>query len=175
MHARSLPWVWICGLFVTAVLTREPWSASTQNRVSWQLRVSSQDSLSGKPVVGAQVHMGLLGWYVSDTHRERLWFAYTDSGGKACLDSIPAGEYTVSICHNLFERLEFLVTVGEGSPDSLIVSLAWHGPPSDGRRCETVFFFGDTYQREQALERRRHGLEVIDTVATKAPKARKVH
>lgn len=164
MHSRSLSGVWMCGLFAIAVLTGEK-SLPTQSRASSHsaLCVSSKDSLSGRPIAHAQVRMGRVGWFVSDTHRDRLWFAYTDSSGKACLDSIPEGDYTLEVCHEMYERQEELVSVGPARSDSVAVNLAWHGPHS-GRRCERVFIFDQN--RDEVLERWRHGLEAADTRST---------
>jgi len=105
------------------------------------LLVFVADSSTGKPVGHVDVSLRRPGWYVSDTHQEPEWFSFTDSTGWARLRKVPAGIYEASLCENSHERKTLNVEVPHQRRDTLRFRLLYQGPPGDGRRCETRFFF----------------------------------
>jgi hypothetical protein len=130
---RVLGWLATVGLSV-AMTTPLSWAGRTRTGT---LFVFAADSSTGKPVRGVAVTVRRPGWYVSDTHEEPEWFADTDSTGWARLRKIPAGTYNANLCENTYEGRTVGVTIRSHKIDTLGVKMAYLGPPSDGRRCET--------------------------------------
>ena len=129
----------IPAMVILGVLTQSSaWAAGSNTGT---LLVFAADSVTGKPVPGVDVTVRSPGWYVSDTHREPEWFAFTDSTGWARLPKIPVGNYDANFCHNTYDRKTIDVDIVRGRVDTLTVKMFYVGPPSDGRRCEIRFQF----------------------------------
>jgi hypothetical protein len=129
------------------------------------------DSVFGQPVRRALVHLSRAGSYSSETHRVRMWFAYTDSTGSALLESIPSGEYDVQLCDWSYEPRVVRIKLAQGVTDTLRVRLPRARYLHDGRQCDVIFI--PEKDRQEVLERWRHGLEATDTVATVAKPERR--
>src|SRR5436190_6002320 len=94
------------------------------------------DSVFGQPVRRALIHLSRTRSYSSETHRERMSFAYTDSTGSALLESIPTGEYDVQLCDWWYEPRVVRIKLAQGVTDTLRVRLLPASYPHDARPCE---------------------------------------
>jgi hypothetical protein len=102
--------------------------------------VIASDSSSGKMIKGVEVRIHEPGYFLSDSHWEPEWVAFTDSNGCATMEGIPSGPYEVHLCNQVFERKALEITIAPGPPDTVRVPLTYVGPPRDGRRCEVYFY-----------------------------------
>lgn len=129
---------------------REQWRANpATTRVGWPsaprsaakptsaaLLVRALDDSTGIGIRNVDVSLRRSGYYVSDTHWEPMWQAFTDIFGQVWLTGIPKGAYTLSLCSNTYEPERLEIRKDSGSIDTVSVGLRFVGPPSDGRRCE---------------------------------------